>query len=141
MSNPFNRLKYLPWRSLAQAAGGTLLFVVAIEWLLGVGQVSSPWLTQLLENILKPPFGIVTLCVVAFAIGALSVAILEKLNRSAINTTSLWGLVLCLLLAFLVRRLLPIPAILFKIDSVPLTLVIVGVFWRGQPYWGSFRRW
>ena len=141
MSNPLNRMKYLPWRSLAQAATGTLLFVVVLEFLLSVGQANSPWLAGLLGNLLTPPLGIITTCVLGFGIGALAVAILERLNRSAINAATLWGLILCLLIAFLLRRLFPIPAILFEVGSVPFTLVVLGVFWRGQSYWGSFRRW
>jgi hypothetical protein len=138
---PLRRLKFLPWQSLFQAAFLTVMFVVGLEFLLSVGRSHSPVVERFLAALLAPPMGVIISLVIAFGVGALAVAILERLNSSAINTNTLWAMVLCLAIAFLVKRWLPIIPFLFDFGSLPLALMMVGVFWRGQAYWSSTRRW
>ena len=134
------RLQFLPWATLFQAAFLTVLLITGFDYLLLTGQEYSPFIQQLVTSLLTPPIGILISCAVTFGIGALAVVILEQLSRSAVSVNVLWAYILCLVVLFLVKRLLPLPALLFEFGSMPLVLMILGVFWRGQYYRGGFRR-
>jgi len=141
MRGPLNRLKLLPWRPLFQAAILTALCVLLADLALSllINNVSNT--SSLIEILLTPPLGVLIFCVMAVGVGCLAVIFLERIYRPGINANSLWALVLCLAIVFLVRGLLPVPGFLFSFGYYQLVLLTVGVFWKGQPYWRSFGRW
>ncbi len=65
----------------------------------------------------------------------LAVIILEWYRQVIINVSVLWALILCLALALVVKSLLPLPAVLVGLDEIQLITIVVGVFWKGRPYW------
>ncbi|MGA7935781.1 MAG: hypothetical protein WCA35_19680 [Kovacikia sp.] len=141
MRNSLNRLKFLPWRSLWQAAGCTVLTVLVIELLVFGAIQSIPLIAAVIVPLLRPPLGILISYAISVGIGALAVVILERFYRPGISAGSLWALVLCLAIGFLLAGLLPLPTLLFQFEYYSLVLIVVGVFWKGRPYWQSFKRW
>lgn len=140
MGNPLSRLKYLPWRSLFLAGGlAVLLLIVPIESLLQQlaqsGSESSQWVITLLNS----PLGVIIGLAIPVGLGALAVFLLERLDRTSISTGSLWGLVLCTLLARIVQTLIFYREV--QTNELELVGIVLGVFWKGRPYWKSFRRW
>jgi hypothetical protein len=99
-----------------------------------------PSVKSVLGSVLMGPLGLVLVWAIAIGVGALAVFLFEQLHRHLITTGSLWALILCLAVVFLLRGLLPIPVGLFEIDQTRLICMVVGVFWKGRPYWRSFRR-
>lgn len=72
----------------------------------------------------------------AVGIGTLAVYLCERwLPQVLLNTSSLWALVLCLLLGLVLKSLLPLPSLLLDLSQFTLIGVILGVFWKGRPYW------
>lgn len=140
MSNPLARLKLLPWRSLFLVAILTALVVTALELLIGFS-AQLPGIRSVLVVLLFSPLGLFTTLAIAFGVGVLAVYILERMERTIINTGSLWALVLCLAIVFLLRGLLPIPVGLFQLSYIPFVGMTVGLFWKSRPYWQAFRRW
>lgn len=141
MRNPLYRLKMLPWRSLFQAAVLTGLVVLVLDFVLNVVVSMFPIMGPILGTLFSPPLGILIVFAIAIGVGALSVIFLERIDRPEINTSSLWALVLCLIIVFLIRSLLPPPVLLIEINYFQVVALAIGVFWRARPYWQSFRRW
>jgi hypothetical protein len=141
MNNPWWHLKHLPWRSLIQATLSTVLLVLVLE----IGFVWAadyvPGVRNLLGILFSAGLGNLTQIGIAIGVGAIAVVCLEYFNRPGINTRSLWGLVLCLAIAFLLRKLIPPPPWLVDLDYLPLVGMVLGVFWQGGHYWRSGRRW
>lgn len=140
MRKPFARLKFLPWRSLFQAA-----FVAVVLLALPVDVLflfanrygdSSPALESLL---MSPLISLIISLGLPVGLGALAVYALERVDRSSISTGSLWCLVLCVALLFLLEKWLMFGSPGFSMTE--LALITVGVFWKGRPYWRSYRRW
>jgi hypothetical protein len=140
MGDPIEQFKRLPWRSLAQAAIVVVLFVTLLEFGIVFG-VQFPQVSAALELLFNPPLGLLTECAIAFGLGVLSVIALERIDRASIRAGSLWGLVLCVIVAFLIKGWLPIGNALFRVEQLELGMLIVGVFWQGRPYWRSFKQW
>jgi hypothetical protein len=139
MGNFWQRLRQLPWRSLVIAAGLAIVVLAVFEVLLVAASQSSA-IAPLLGLLFRPPLGLITLVAIAMGVGALAVVALERLDRFAINTGSLWALVLCLASVLLLKTLLPAPSLL-SFGQFEIVGMMVGVFWRGRPYWRHFRRW
>ncbi|MCL6433357.1 MAG: hypothetical protein K6T90_03935 [Leptolyngbyaceae cyanobacterium HOT.MB2.61] len=135
MSNPLRPLKFLPWRSLFQAALLTAVIVIFLEFILFVATQQFPDLKAFIEKALVPTLGIILSVATGVGVGALAVVILERSGCPAMNTNSLWGLVACIFLIFLVRRFFPLPTLLFDVDPAHIVSMIVGVFWKGRSYW------
>lgn len=135
MSNPFSRLKYLPWRSLLQVAGLTTLIVAALELFLAWAMTQSDSLLRAFRLMYSPPLGILILFGFALAMGVLAVYICERWNRIILNASTLWALAFCLLLGLFLKSLLPIPALLVELSQISFIAIVVGVFWKGRPYW------
>lgn len=138
-----------------------MLVVVAIDWLVVAGGMFLPQVSlAILKLLLAPPLGFVLPLLFMGAIGALAVWILERgFSRVVITTNVLWALVPCLILASVLKDLLPItfrglsqwvevlqvqPSALLSLlgerlqNSVQLESVIamtVGIFTKGQRYW------
>ncbi len=136
MTDPLRRLKYLPWRSLFQVSGIALIIVIVLEFLLALGYTNSSVIRSMLSILFAPPLGILLILAAAVGVGVLAVYLLERLYQQVrINTASLWALVLCLALVLFVKSLLPLPALLVNLSYIQLMGIVVGVFWKGRPYW------
>jgi hypothetical protein len=140
VGNPLERLKRLPWRSLFLVAIVTALVVTLLELAIGF-TAQIPAMRSILMVLLLGPLGFFTTLAIAFGVGVLAVYILERMERTVINSETLWALVLCLAIVFLLRGLLPIPVGLFQVTYIPFVCMILGLFWKSQPYWKGYRRW
>lgn len=131
MSHPLRRLKLLPWRSLFLVAALAIVIAVALDFLVALGYTYSP----IIRNVLSSPFASWIAAAAGVGIGALAVIILERYRQVIVNVSVLWALILCLALALVVKSLLPLPAVLVGLDEIQLITIVVGVFWKGHPYW------
>ena len=137
MTNPLRRLKFLPWRSLFLVSSLITLIVIVLDILLTLGYHQSLAIERALNLLYTPPLGILVNLAVIVGIGALAVYLLEKLYPKAIlNAATLWALVLCLAICLVVKSLLGVvPNVLVNFDETQLIGMMVGVFWKGRPYW------
>ncbi|MBD0344246.1 MAG: peptide chain release factor 1 [Coleofasciculus sp. Co-bin14] len=136
MTDPLRRLKYLPWRSLLQVSGIAVIIVIVLEFLLALGYTNSSLIRSMVSVLFAPPLGMLLILAAAVGVGVLAVYLLERLYQQVIiNTASLWALVLCLALVLFVKSLLPLPALLVNLSYLQLMGIVVGVFWKGRPYW------
>ena len=136
MANPLRRLKFLPWRSLLQVSTLTTLIVIVLEFLLTLGFIQSAVIEHTLSFIYTGSLGLLITFATAVGIGAIAVYILERFYKQVIiNSAILWALVLCLALLFLLKSLIPLTPILIRLDQTQLIGIILGVFWKGRPYW------
>jgi len=135
MDRLIRQLKSLPWRWLLQSAGVVTAIVAAIELLLVPGLTYFPLLRRALSFLYSPPLGMLTPALIAIGVGAMAVYLLELWNqRFLINAGSLWALMGCLLLALWVKSLLPIPPILISLSRFSSIGILIGVSWKGRPY-------
>lgn len=136
MSNPLRSLKFLPWRSLLQISALTTLIVLVVDLVLVWGFTQSSIITNTITMLYAPPLGIFMPIATSVGIGALGVYLCERLlTRVLLNASNLWALVLCLLLGLGLKSLLPLPSLLLNLSQLTLVGVILGVFWKGRPYW------
>jgi hypothetical protein len=141
MRDPLYRLRQLPWRSLLQVAVLTTLVSIVIDFGLGVAAVRVPVVTMVLGLLFSPSLAVLTSLGIAIGIGAIAVLILEALDRSIISAGSLWALVLCLIGFAVLRSFVPPVPITLQASYTDFLGFVLGVFWKGRPYWRSFRRW
>lgn len=136
----------------------TILGVVAVEWLFFLGLTFWPnLLGSLLNLVLTSPLAGILPFAIGMAIGTLAVFILEHQQfwRLSITTAILWGLVPCLLFAWILKEILPITPLgvmqffftktfnvthlLVKVaNSLTLEDILgwtVGIFIKGRRYW------
>ncbi len=140
--DPLKRLQQLPWLKLFQVAVLTAIAVLVLEYLLWVLSIQIPGMRNLLILALSPTFGFITAFAVALGVGALAVLILERFQRIVINAGVLWGLGACVAIAlFLLQILHLFPIGLVGIGETQLIGILLGIFFKGQPYWKSYRRW
>jgi len=132
-----DKLKRLPWRSLLQVAALTTLIIAVGEAILVWAFQESFISRNLLKLLLSGPFGILMPVAAAIGVGALAVYLLEQqFTQVSINSSNLWALVSCLLLTLWIKSLLSLPSLGLLSLSQPILLgIIVGVFWKGRPYW------
>lgn len=136
MTNPLRRLKFLPWRSLFLLSSLITLIVIVLDILLTLGYNQSIAIRRALELLYAPPLGILVNLAVIVGIGALAVYLLEKLYPKVIvNAATLWALVLCLAVCLVLKSLFVVPNVLVNFDETQLIGMMVGVFWKGRPYW------
>lgn len=136
MNHWMQRLKNLPWRSLLQSATLSNLLIAALEILLFWGAVRSPVVTNVLKMLFSPPLGILTQVAIAIGMGALAVYCLEVWQqRFILNSSTLWLLVGCLMFGLFIKSLFPLPAFLVDLSRLALMGILIGVFWKGRPYW------
>lgn len=136
MTNPLRRLKFLPWRSLFLLSSLITLIVIVLDLLLTLGYKQSLAIRRALYLLYAPPLGILVNLAVIVGIGALAVYLLEKLYPKVIvNAATLWALVLCLAVCLAVKSLFVVPNVLVNFDETQLIGMMVGVFWKGRPYW------
>lgn len=136
MFDPLRGLKFLPWRSLLQVSLLVAVIAIVCDFLLALGYLQSDVVQRLLMLVYAPPFGILIQFAIAVGVGALGVYLLERYFRLvSINIPTLWALALCLAVVLLIKTLLPLPAIVFNLNEIGLVGIILGVFWKGRPYW------
>jgi hypothetical protein len=136
MNDPLRRFKSQPWKPLSQVAGLTTLLVILIEGVLSWILTQSDPLPRSLSPQLSPPLGIIVTVAAAVGVGILGVYLCERWQSQAmLNTASLWALILCLIVGLVLKSLLPLPAILVRLSFNMVVGVVVGVFWKGRPYW------
>lgn len=134
MNNPLRSLKYLPWLTLFQVAGITVLIAAALDFLLLVS-LSVPAIAQTIQLLLTPPLGLLVPIVVCGLIGALGVAVMERLFRRLVITPGLlWALVLCLIVVIVVKSWI-IPGFLVNSSQGNLIGLVVGVFLSSTRHW------
>ncbi len=136
MTDPLRRLKFLPWRSLLQVSALTTIFVLVLEFLLTLGYTQSAVIRRTLSFLYAGPLGLLMTIATAIGVGALAVYLLERFYQQVIiNTASLWALVLCLALFLYLKSLVPLMPILVNFEQIQLIGIILGIFWKGRPYW------
>ena len=115
----------------------TVLIAIAFDVLLVRTAVSVPVILNLLTKLLSSPIGVLIELAAPVGIGALAVAVLERWFRQVMITNStLWALVPCVALWLLLKSFVPLPtALVPDISVISLVGVVVGVFWKGRPYW------
>ena len=134
--NPLQRLRLLPWTSLFLVALLTVFWASMLELLLRLGMAYVPLLAKALDVLFTPPLDIIMSLAIAVGVGVLAVIFLEIMYpKLAINAGMLWALLLCLLLALFVRSVLPIPTIWLDPSYPMLVGNMLGLFWKGRPYW------
>lgn len=131
------QLKNLPWRWLMQSAIAANLVAMVMELVLVFAVAYSSAMRQSLGFLLSSPLLGTLLPIAALVgVGALSVYLLELWNQQyLLNRNSLWALVGCLLLVLLLKTILPLPSFLTSLSRGGLVSVLIGVFWKGRPYW------
>lgn len=137
MNDPLRRLKFLPWIPLLQISLITVLIAIALDVLLNRTVTAVPVILNLLSKLLSSPIGVLIGLAVPVGIGALAVAILERWFQQVIITNAtLWALVPCVALWLFLKSWVQLPTALFPgINIVSLIGVVLGVFWKGRPYW------
>ncbi|MGE5657087.1 MAG: peptide chain release factor 1 [Actinomycetota bacterium] len=136
MSDPLRPIKTLPWRELLLIAGLTNLSAIALELFLGWGFTQSRAVRDILTLLYRHPFGELIPVLAAVGMGALAVYLFEQRRQQfLLNRASLWALAFCLLLGLLLKSVLPILPFLVSLSRSALVGIVVGVFWKGRPYW------
>jgi hypothetical protein len=132
-----NTFKQLPWGSLCLSALLAVAVVRVIDFILMRG-LSHLDKTSTLGQLLITPSGYMFLLLCGgLTIGGLGVAFLERMEQiSPIYASTLWGLVLCLFISLWLVDLIPLGGLgLSTLTQHHLPVIVVGVFWRGKPYW------
>ena len=136
MSKFLQRLKLLPWREMLQISALVNCIVVGVELFLAWGFTQSQPIRNGVTLLYESSLGILIPFAAAVGMGALAVYFLEYWQQQfLLNRTSLWVLVLCVLLGLVLKSFLPIPALLASLSQDALIGVTVGVFWKGRSYW------
>ncbi len=130
-----NSLKYLPWRSLSLAAILAVATMKVIDFVLGKSLLNSA--SAFTELLLTPAGSLVVYLCEGLAIGGLGVLYLERVGRTGpIYAAVLWALAFCLFLSLVLATYINIPGFgLQEVTQYQVMSIIVGVFWRGRPYW------
>jgi hypothetical protein len=136
MNNFIQRLKNLPWSSLLQSVALTYLIVAIAEVFSLWGITHSPAFKQIMLLLLTPPLGMLIIFGVGVGVGALSIYLIEvQPSKVFLNVACLWALFLCLLIVlFLYKSIFP-PVILLSTSQITTMGILIGLFWKGKPYW------
>ncbi|MFM9265674.1 peptide chain release factor 1 [Tychonema sp. BBK16] len=133
MSDFLRRLKILPWQEMLQIAALVNLTVLGIELFLA-WSTKIPAISNALR-LLYSSLGILVPVGIAVGMGALAVYFLEYWQQQfLLNQTNLWLLVFCLFLGLFLKSLL-LPPLFISLSQATLIGIVVGVFWKGRPYW------
>jgi hypothetical protein len=135
MPNPFRSFQYLPWAALMQSAGLTVLVATALDILIVTALATLPALGRPLLGI--PLISMVLPIAAAFGVGALAFFLTRQFfNQIPLRADTLWSLIACVLLLWLVKSWLPIPALFLRgFDVVTMMMVTTGCFTAGRRYW------
>ena len=135
MYDPWQKFRLQPWKSLFQVAFFTIVIASFIDLAFNLLLINSDlWYRLLASQIL-----IISL-VYNFGLGVLGVYIAERWKPEVkLNTSSLWALILCLIICIFLRTLIPIRALLISFSKYSIIPLIVGLFWKGRFYWRYWR--
>lgn len=137
MNDFWYRFKSQPWKDLGLASALTVALAAIAEILIDLCRQNSQVCRNSLSFIFTYPLGILFVVAAAVGVGALGVYLCENWERVgnvSLNTASLWALVLCLIIAIGVKSFL-IGGLLLGFNQIALIGIMVGVFWKGRPYW------
>ena len=137
MNDFWYRFKSQPWKDLGLASALTVALAAIAEILIDLCRQNSQVCRNSLSFILISPLGILFVVAAAVGVGALGVYLCENWERVgnvSLNTASLWALVLCLIIVIGVKSFL-IGGLLLGFNEIALIGIMVGVFWKGRPYW------
>lgn len=129
------QFKALPWQQLINASVITLVLASGIDY--GLTLILPASSQAQIGAILGPPFGLLSSAAIDMVFGILGVVILERVMdaKRRIQVSTLWGLVLCLLIALALRASLPIPGLfLGPFHQITIVGLLLGVFGKGQQY-------
>lgn len=130
-----DRLKRLPWGLLLLVAVLTVAIATVLDLLL-LWALHSATIRSALSLVLTGLLGLLMPFLVSVGLGVLGVYFLEHWRTPVIiNQSILWALVPCLLLVLFVKSLLVPPTLLLELSRTALVGIVVGVFWKGRPYW------
>lgn len=136
MNNPWHRLRWLPWRSLILVSVLTIALAAVLDFLLIQGLTQSAIIRSALVFLLSPPWSLLAIAATGVGIGALAVLLFERLPKQVlIDTSTLWALILCLILGLGLKSLFPLARILTGLNYTQVIGILVGVFWKGRRYW------
>lgn len=136
MNNPWHRLRWLPWRSLILVSVLTIALAAVLDFLLIQGLTQSAIVRSALVFLLSPPWSLLAIAATGVGIGALAVLLFERLPKQVlIDTSTLWALILCLILGLGLKSLFPLARILTGLNYTQVIGILVGVFWKGRHYW------
>ncbi len=138
MNDPIQRFKSQPWQQLFLVAFPTVLLASVVDFLFKILFQSVPELQKLFLS--SNFFSSLILFGAGVAMGALAVYFCDfRRSKLFLNAGSLWALVLCLIIALavinLILNLIPIPLFLVNWSQLTVIGILVGVFWKGRPYW------
>lgn len=131
-----HQFKSLPWQVLINAALITLGLTTGLDY--GLTLILPLASQAQILSMFGPPLGLLFSTAVDMVIGIVGVMVLEKLMspRPSIYLSTLWALILCLLLALVLRSFIPIPGILLsQLHQISIVGILMGVFGKGQRYW------
>lgn len=135
MSDPWRRFCAQPWSLIVPIAGTTTAIAAVAELLLLALARRSSGLAELSGLLAQPFFATLAHTAGWVGVGALGIVLCERWRpRLLPNTAILWTLVLCLLLAGWLKSVL-LPGLLVVRAAPSLVGLVIGVFWKGAPYW------
>jgi hypothetical protein len=145
--DPLEGLKRLPWQPLIQAALLTITIVAFIEILGFFSAQQSSIIAGLFELFNQPLPALVVELLSALGFGVLGVFVFEKLFPAIrLRAGDLWALIVCLVMSIWLKLIflelfLPglLPYLPIQLSTSAFLGTIVGVFWKGRPYW-NYRR-
>lgn len=136
MNDPLRQFKQQPWLPLFKVSGLTVLAALLMEGLIAIGLVYSEAFRNTILFLLSGPLAIILPLFAAIGVGALGVYLCERYFQEVyLNTSRLWALILCLIIGIGVKSLIPLQPLLVPFSYPTLIGIIVGVFWKGRPYW------
>lgn len=140
MSDPWQQFKALPWQSLLPT--GLLVALIAALFDTGLYYVGNAAgaVREVLLILLQPPLSLLVQLGMSIALGMLAVLCLEVwFNPAPLYSGTLWGLLLCVVLASLGLSFLGPPlglrSLFFPLTEVFLIGTAIGIFWQGRRYW------
>ena len=131
-----HQFKSLPWRVLINASVITLVLIICLDY--GLTLILPPASLQKILSLFGPPFGLVFSSAVDMVVGIVGVIVLEILmkQRYSIYLSTLWALILCLILALVLESFFPIPGVfLSELHQISIVGILLGVFGKGRRYW------
>ncbi len=127
MNKFIQRFKNLPWSSLLQSVALTYLIAAIAEIILIWGVTHSRPIQRMMAILYAPPFGLLVLLAVGVGVGALSIYLIEiRCSPVYLNTTCLWVLFLCLLIALFLYKSILTPIILLIPPQIPIMGFLIG---------------
>jgi len=134
VNQPWRQLTQQPWGAMAGAAAMALALALAIDQ--AVTLVAKSWQPFAMALMAVGQFGAIVLFAIGLGLGALAVYCAERLYpQIRLHSGSLWALAACVGGELGLISLLPLPVLLLAFSELSVIGAIVGIFWKGRPYW------